>query len=409
LRQTGSGSTFLGRNGLFRVRGRACGPGRLALGTLLLWSLGGCGSQNDPDAEKGTTTVRAQGSIGLGIAPIYTVGPETPAPLSGQDRFALGADGSLVVFDLTASRIHRWGPTGEYVGSFGRAGKGPGEIQGGDDLVLGPRGEVVAAQFLNFRLSAWAEDGSSLWDRALEGSTPRLAVRADTLWVKRLPQLGGNPSDPIILEALDLRTGEPLGLADTLTRAADASPEVRPTCHGCRWVAGPDGTFLSHVSDPRHGTLITQFRRDGAEIRRFGDTTQAERPYFEEELQHLSDELYERGLRIARTTGMQTAPRRRSVEALAEQANNYPRYMRQGFGGFDAFGRVWLLPSPSQPHDYVLEVYGGDGVLLGEVPLDLPGATELQVAGGVLAIRRLDEFGLPWFHVFAVENIGTEG
>jgi hypothetical protein len=379
--------------------------GRLAYATLLPWLIWGCGSQEDAGAEEQPSTSHARGTNGIGIAPIYTVGPETPVPLSGQDRFALGADGGLVVFDLTASRIHRWGSTGEYVGSFGRAGEGPGEIQGGDDIVVGPGGEVVAAQFLNFRLSAWAEDGASLWDRALEGSTPRLAIRGDTLWVKRLPQLGGTSSDPIIVEALDLRTGEPLGLADTLTRAVDAPTDARPTCHGCRWVAGPDGTFLSHVSDPQHGTLITQFRRDGVEISRFGDTTRAERPYFEEELQHLSDELYERGLRIARTTGMQTAPRRRSVEALAEQASKYPRYMRQGFGGFDVLGRVWLLPSPSQPRDYVLEVYSRDGVLLGEVALDLPGASELQVAGGVLAIRRLDEFGLPWFHVFAIEGV----
>lgn len=382
---------------------------RVAVVGALATLLPACQPSQDESEQVGAEAATAadRGSAGghaLGLEALYIIDPDVPVPLADGDVFALRPDGGLVVFDLASSRVHQYGASGVHEGSFGNRGQGPGEIRGGDDLVVGPRGEIVVVQFLNFRITAWTAEGESLWDRPLDGSVTRLAAEGDTLWVKRAPRLGASPVDPVIMEALDLATGASLGVSASidLDRGPDG-PTLGPTCLECAWAAAPGGTFLSPVVDSDRGTVVSHFRPDGSLIRVFANLERAERPRFDSELRALADYDHERIMRIARTMGMTTMPAPRSVERLAEIIGDHPRYLPQGVGGFDAFGRLWVLAAPRAPDSgALLEVFGEDGDLLGEIPLDVSGAVELQVRDRHLAVRSRDEHLLPGFHVYRI-------
>ncbi len=77
-------------------------------------------------------------------------------------RFSLASDaaGNLYVFDGQGKRIIGYRPTGEFIGTWGREGEGPGEIGSGSGmLAMGPGDTLWLADTSNRRITLFPTDG----------------------------------------------------------------------------------------------------------------------------------------------------------------------------------------------------------------------------------------------------------
>jgi hypothetical protein len=91
-------------------------------------------------------------------------GPGSPEEALFSEPLAVevAGDGTRFVLDGTDQRILRFAPDGAYLGSFGRAGEGPGEFTGAADLALLPNGELVVTDRGRRRLSRFTPEGRFL-------------------------------------------------------------------------------------------------------------------------------------------------------------------------------------------------------------------------------------------------------
>lgn len=81
-----------------------------------------------------------------------------------------GLDGSLYILDQQASLVLRVSPDGEYLGSIGRQGDGPGELSLPTALLVAPDGRVWVR---DTRRSTWAifeSDGTYVDNVSFDGS-----------------------------------------------------------------------------------------------------------------------------------------------------------------------------------------------------------------------------------------------
>jgi hypothetical protein len=74
-------------------------------------------------------------------------------------------DGGLVVLDAEARELRFFGPSGEYRGTAGRAGSGPGEFRAPFRVQVIPGDTVVAWDFARAVLSYWSPEGELLSER----------------------------------------------------------------------------------------------------------------------------------------------------------------------------------------------------------------------------------------------------
>ncbi len=161
-----------------RIRPKGDAPfGWLCLSLSL--GLGACGS---PDSTSGNDWQAVHGTIGDTIV-VRTVSgsiwgdkarlvPDvTIGVFEGPDEYMFGnirslavaPDGCIYVFDRHAQELRKYGPDGTYVGTFGRAGGGPGEYSRPDGgLAVLPDGRVVLRDPGNARLSVYSPDGDYL-------------------------------------------------------------------------------------------------------------------------------------------------------------------------------------------------------------------------------------------------------
>lgn len=71
---------------------------------------------------------------------------------------AIGPDGDVYVLDSQAMEIRRFNPDGEWVGSYGREGQGPGEFSSPSSIAVRSDGAVFARDNRNARLQGFTPD-----------------------------------------------------------------------------------------------------------------------------------------------------------------------------------------------------------------------------------------------------------
>jgi hypothetical protein len=82
--------------------------------------------------------------------------------LLGLSGIAVSRTGRVYVSDAGAQSVVVFSARGHYLGSWGRWGPGPGELDGPDAITVGVRGTVYVADTLNHRVESFSPDGSFL-------------------------------------------------------------------------------------------------------------------------------------------------------------------------------------------------------------------------------------------------------
>lgn len=98
----------------------------------------------------------------LAIPPAVPIFTEV---LSVED--AVAENGMWFLLDASAQSVHRFAPSGELVGSFGRRGSGPGEFGGMPASILAHADTIVVSEFDGNQLHLYSPAGISLGDRFL--------------------------------------------------------------------------------------------------------------------------------------------------------------------------------------------------------------------------------------------------
>jgi len=130
-------------------------------------------------------------------------------------------EGRLYVGDLLNLTIHRYGPDGSYIGSFGRPGEGPGEFEGLIGLALSSDGRLLALDPDLQRITSFSvsedDDHSTIPLPPLNGMigvTGTLVTGLNGLWMD-------GENRPIILTQQPARPGGEQQQQDALYRLHD--------------------------------------------------------------------------------------------------------------------------------------------------------------------------------------------
>lgn len=130
-------------------------------------------------------------------------------------------EGHLYVGDLLNLTIHRYGPDGSYIGSFGRPGKGPGEFEGLVGLALSSDGRLLALDPDLQRITSFSvsedDDHSTIPLPSLNGMigvTGTLVTGLNGLWLDA-------ENRPIVLVQQPARPGGEQQQQDILYRLHD--------------------------------------------------------------------------------------------------------------------------------------------------------------------------------------------
>ena len=75
---------------------------------------------------------------------------------------AIGADGSIYVFDRQAPALRKYDARGRYVHTLGRRGQGPGEYLKGGGLAVHPDGRVMLWDSGTWRINVYSPAGESI-------------------------------------------------------------------------------------------------------------------------------------------------------------------------------------------------------------------------------------------------------
>ena len=80
---------------------------------------------------------------------------------------AVAENGMWFLLDSRAQSVHRLAPSGEFVGSFGRQGSGPGEFEGMPASIVAHADTIVVSEFDGNYIHLYSPTGISLGDRLL--------------------------------------------------------------------------------------------------------------------------------------------------------------------------------------------------------------------------------------------------
>jgi hypothetical protein len=114
---------------------------------------------------------------------------------------AFGPDGDLFVLDQQAREVHRVSPSGEYRGTVGREGAGPGEFQVPTGLTVAPDGRIVIRDTGRSSWAVFAPDGTYIDNLRVDGSLGR----PSTLRFAADGSIVSTPNDLVMVENGRLR------------------------------------------------------------------------------------------------------------------------------------------------------------------------------------------------------------
>jgi hypothetical protein len=249
---------------LFALLAAACGdavPVREA-GSAEGWTL-------ERHEQRGTEYVRISGD---GDASVVLHEELRIGSLEGAEHEAFGGvngiapapDGSFAVLDAVAMRVHRYGPDGGHLGSFGSRGEGPGEFSQPQGISRLPDGRLaVTERHRPSRLSLFTAEGEFLETRPLPLNVTGapLAQSDGALFVRFISGGGPDRSDA----AFHVVRAEP-GPADTVlppelavnpawaisVRDDERGTGFRaavPFTPGASWARHPDGYWIAGTGE----------------------------------------------------------------------------------------------------------------------------------------------------------------
>ena len=144
-------------------------PSPLAVRLLAIALLSTPMMQARSQAAKSDTIVRVAGSpIHAGVAKL--VEEISIGALDGPQEYlfgeisevAIGADGSIYVFDRQVPALRKYDARGKYLQTLGRKGQGPGEYLKGGGLAVHPDGRVMLWDSGTWRINVYSPAGESI-------------------------------------------------------------------------------------------------------------------------------------------------------------------------------------------------------------------------------------------------------
>ncbi|MFO7769290.1 MAG: NHL repeat-containing protein [bacterium] len=178
-----------------------------------------------------------------------TAGPEE-ALLSSPVAVAVGTDGTRYVLDQADHRVLRFDGQGDYLGSFGREGEGPGEFLDPADLALLEDGTLVVTDYGNGRVGLFDAGGTFLRSfragaqagQVAEAGNGLLYITSQPRSMMMMARLGTvEDEEPALVEQYDLQGA----VTDRLGTPVDSEGVLLPRWKNKIYIASaPDGALL---------------------------------------------------------------------------------------------------------------------------------------------------------------------
>lgn len=321
------------------------------------------------------------------VEPLMTIGCdfcEGPEQFSGIQALALDDRGRLFVADRSDPRIRVFGPDGESLRTFGRQGRGPGEVQ----YVLALQPTLVGLSTVDLRLGR-VTHYDSLGEVVSTGRLNRFPSRADQ-----------ESTTELLITFVDWRAGGATGVAwwdahgdslrvvvPTLSYPVDEQGEVlgHPAI-----AAAPDGGFV--VGDGRREYRIRRYDPEGNVVGEYYRDIQREH--------RTDDEIAE--LEEALRRGPGGAPQG-NPETGGDVTKVSP--LRHHFGlsslEFDDRGRLWVRTDRGSVNEALFDVFGSEGSYLGSISVrDRIG--EFDIRGGRLAAVVYGEYDVEHVRIWQI-------
>jgi hypothetical protein len=315
---------------------------------------------------------------------------------------AVADDGSIFVLDGQAGEVRVFGPAGDHVRTFGRAGAGPGEFRAPTLAGWGAEGHLWVVDPGNARYSVFTADGDYVTSHRREISYSMAPWPGAVDGAGRILDVG-----------IDRAVGEPaLVRVDPRTAAADTFP--LPRYDGGRFVQlNEAGLPMRAVSIPFAGRLVWKIDPRGYVWSSITDEYRVARAGLG------GDTLLivERAARPLRVTAEERAD---AVERLAEfVASGVPvdpsriPTTKPPLHDFtvDDQGYLWVLPAMEDVADGAelgYHVFDPEGRFLGRVPTPTPvafwPARSVVVRGDHLYGFTFDEYEVPYLVRLRIEG-----
>jgi hypothetical protein len=282
----------------------------------------------------------------------------------------LDSAGNMYILDTGNNRIQKLDPQGKFIKTIGRQGQGPGEFQGAFSLDIDEQDNLFVLEVRNMRIQVLSSEGRSLstvkFDAFSMGQIRRLKPG---LFVKggsiNLRSLMDRPRKlPKLLEIID-RDGRTIKTFGEATDYKDANVNSHANSFSLDTDAEKN-ICLSFWYQNR----IDKYAADGTPLWRADRVLN----YGTEVIDKGIIERSERGTSIQAPTmnmvsmGIAADGKGRIwVNTLRRQMSREEQGARVSVGGIT---RTVAEPKIEKMDVYKLEIYGPDGILLGEIPLN---------------------------------------
>ena len=295
-------------------------------------------------------------------------------------------NGNVLVLDGQAHQILEFDQSGALVRTISRDGQGPGEIRGAIELEVTKTGEIWVVDFGNSRIARWDPNGNHLGSRLLGevigqpvGLPQELVIIESGVYLK---SAGFMPNQPVRVFRLqeDLQ-----GVADTLAVLVPAPGA--PICQACPIsvspsgrVYGPRGDTIFAVSEVGpSGEQVLVLRRDGVPAVLRSDAELA---------------------RLRSAVGRLPIPER--VKISEPEFSPYKLRFGRLAIGFDGHGRTWLAPTVPEEEPTVFYLFDSGGRYLTSVRAEAH-LTGFKVRGRHLLAIGETPIGEPIVRVYEIQ------
>lgn len=404
---------FWGRTAVSAVGAGSAGitdrPSRGLLTILTILAMGSVGACT-PDVSDGSGIAQAVAQP----SPIPDLELVTVVAAGGGYEYGTGrdadvlSDGRVVYVDRQGARVHIFSADGRYSHSFGSRGGGPGEFETPVWVEVGPDDRIAVSDFVSLRVTVFDVDGNVLHTVPTEfpKATPTIHWGSAHLYVhiQGEADIGNgvesvNKVDRVVFgEGRTARTELDVAVPFGHLFEGDSA-----TCPGCALLPGPHGGIAFISKRPRY--RVVEFARDLSVLGVWGRDDRAQPIYTPEEQEQFvrtNQQMYE-ALNLGDWKG---------------EAPRFRPHIQEGGVAFDHRGRMWALPVVSPGEHRVLEVFGADGVFLGQVEPPVPegvdGAagtsrfsrelTSIRIRGDRLIAMTTDEWDVPVILVWRIRG-----
>lgn len=126
--------------------------------------LTGCGSGETEEPAAPAAEITLQEELVIDSGEVQAEGDPILASVS---TVATGPDGTLYIYDGRSHRIMKYDQQGNFLGAFGREGKGPGEFGSVLALTVDREGRIIVSDGGNTRFSIYDGDGNLLGSQSI--------------------------------------------------------------------------------------------------------------------------------------------------------------------------------------------------------------------------------------------------